>query len=199
MDLFLDGETKVQLMRVLTETSPMSPGEASNVFFWVDDLEASPLRPKPWKSSAVLRSKRDTLIAGSKGGSGLLVRSGRGFAGMDIAGFGFGCTFSKPYILAEVLDTSAFSLTLTEFCGRCIICGWMRVGQSVFLLLLRAVVEVSWVQESRHRSKKQQKVSQNHEDIVCTEEDDMDADIEVDRHLEAVAKGGFRSSVRYYR
>lgn len=67
----------------------------------------------------------------------------------------------------------------------------MRVGQSVLLLWLRAVVEVSRVQQSRHGSKKQQKVSQNHEHIVCTEEDDVDADIEVDRHREVVGEGGW--------
>jgi len=182
----------------------MSPGEASNGLFRIDVLEDSPLRPRPWKSSAVLRSKRDTLIAGSNGGKGLSVRSGLDFAGIDIAGLGWGCTFSKPYVLAEILDICAVSLTFTGLCGLGGICGWIRVGQSVFLFLLRAVVEVFWVQESRHWSKKQQKVSQNHEDIVCTEEDDMDADIEVDRHLEAVVEGGFWSramndSDEYYR
>lgn len=184
-------------MCVLTEISPMSPGEASIALFRVDTLGGSTaLLPRPWKSSAVLRSKRDTLMEGRSGGSGLLIRSCCDFFGTDIAGLGFGCTFSKPYILAEVLGTCADSLTFTCLCG---LGGWTRVGHSVFLLLLRALVEVSWVQESRHWSKKQQKVSQNHEHIVCTEEDDVYADIEVDRHREAVEEDGILWRARNYR
>lgn len=86
----------------------------------MDALEDSTgLRPRPWKSSGVLTSKRDTLIAGSSGGSGLLIRSGPGFAGTDILGLGFGCMLSKPYILAEVLDVCAVSLAFTALGGLC--------------------------------------------------------------------------------
>jgi len=75
----------------------MSPGEVSTGLFLVDALEdLTGLRPRPWKSSGVLTSKRDILIAGRSGGSGLLIRSVPGFAGTDMLGLGFGCTLSKP-------------------------------------------------------------------------------------------------------
>ena len=38
------------------------------------------------------------------------------------------------------------------------------------------------MQESRKRSKKQQKVSQNHEHIVSTKKNDMKGHAKVDRH-----------------
>ena len=37
-------------------------------------------------------------------------------------------------------------------------------------------------QESRQGSKKQQKVSQNHEHITCAQENEMETNVEPDRH-----------------
>ena len=47
--------------------------------------------------------------------------------------------------------------------------------------------------ESRQRSKKQQKVSQNHEHIIRAEQDEVDGDAKEDRH-----RGGWRLGILFW-
>lgn len=55
-------------------------------------------------------------------------------------------------------------------------------SEPLFLLLI--VVEELGLYEFRQRSKKQQKVPQNHEHIIGTQKDDVKGDAEIDRrHL----------------